>query len=392
LLVFPDVSKIDAVQNTRVVVIEHPEELEPYVAGWQHLAADAVESNVFYEPWMLMPALRLWSGEDKLVFVLIFTADGDAPAHRERLAGFFPLRYQTYYREFPVSTLKLWQYDYCFLSTPLVHKQNVGLVVAAFLEWLGDNPYAAALMEFRDIERDGPFHRALLEQLGQRQEVCVMDSYMRPMLTRRTDANAYLREALSKKRRKERARLRRRLSEMGRIDIIELEQGADVERWIAEFLALEAAGWKGRVGGAMKVDGASGDFFSTIAREAFSRGRLMMLGLYIDGRPAAMKCNFLATPGSFAFKIAYDETLGRFSPGVQLEIENIRRFHARRDLQWMDSCTAVENHFMMNHLWRDRKTIETVTIATGKWPGYVVVSLLPLRQRLRRTIKAAFLS
>jgi CelD/BcsL family acetyltransferase involved in cellulose biosynthesis len=375
---------------TRVVVVEHPEELEPHLAAWEELAADALEINVFYEPWMLMPALRLWSGEDNLVFVLIFTADGDAPSQGERLAGFFPLHFETNYREFPVSTLQLWQYDYCFLSTPLVRKRNAGKVVAAFLEWLADNPYAAALMEFRDIECGGPFHRVLLEQIGDRQEVCVMDSFMRPVLTRRVDANAYLRDALSKKRRKERARLRRRLSEMGRIDSIELEQDADLDRWIAEFLALEAAGWKGRLGSAMKLDEASCDFFSTILRDAFSRGRLMMLGIYIDGRPAAMKCNFLAPPGSFAFKIAYDESLGRFSPGVQLEIDNIRSFHARPALEWMDSCTAIEDHFMMNHLWRDRKSIQTMTIATGKWAGYLVVSLLPLRQRLRSKIKASF--
>jgi hypothetical protein len=31
-----------------------------------------------------------------------------------------------------------------------------------------------------------------------------------------------------------------------------------------------------------------------------------------------------------------------------------------------------------------------MTIATGKWAGNLVVSLLPLRQRLRSKIKASF--
>jgi hypothetical protein len=117
----------------------------------------------------------------------------------------------------------------------------------------------------------------------------------------------------------------------------------------------------------------------------------MMLGLYLDGRPVAMKCNFLAAPGSFSFKIAYDEGLGRFSPGMQLEIENIRRFHAQPRIEWMDSCTAVEDHFMMNHLWRDRREIQTLTVTTGHWSGDLVLSVLPIRQWIRRKVKGRFL-
>ena len=41
----------------------------------------------------------------------------------------------------------------------------------------------------------------------------------------------------------------------------------------------------------------------------------------------AMKCNFLSGAGSFAFKIAFDEAFARFSPGVQLEIDNVQAFH-----------------------------------------------------------------
>ncbi|HEY1268944.1 MAG TPA: GNAT family N-acetyltransferase [Candidatus Binatia bacterium] len=378
-------------EGSRVVVVD-PEQLEPYLLAWEELAADAVETNVFYEPWMLMPALRLWGGSDEIVLVLVFAIERLNGASRERLAGIFPLQYQTYYREVPIRTLKLWQYDYCFLSTPLVGNHGAARTVRAFLEWLAVNPLNAALMEFRDIDGDGAFHNLLIEELRRSgQLACVMDSYTRPVLTRRCDGETYLHESLAKKRRKELNRLRRRLADCGRVECFELEPSHDVTAWTDDFLALEAASWKGRAGSAMKLDAASREFFTTIACESFRRGRLMMLGLYLDGRAVAMKCNFLAAPGSFSFKIAYDESLSRFSPGMQLEIENIRHFHGKPCIQWMDSCTAVEDHFMMNHLWRDRRSIETLTVATGHWSGHLVVSVLPIRQWIRRKVKGGFL-
>ena len=46
-----------------VTVVEDLTDLEPYVSAWEGLAATALEPNVFYEPWMLMPAItraRRW--------------------------------------------------------------------------------------------------------------------------------------------------------------------------------------------------------------------------------------------------------------------------------------------------------------------------------------------
>ena len=68
-------------------------------------------------------------------------------------------------------------------------------------------------------------------------------------------------------------------------------------------------------------------FFSRIAREAFARGALSMLALRLDGVPIAMKCNLESGVGAFALKVAFDETYARFSPGVALEVEAIRRLH-----------------------------------------------------------------
>src|SRR6185369_12429325 len=45
-----------------VVIADDLTALEKHVAAWEELAVAAIEPNVFYEPWMLMPALRAYGG------------------------------------------------------------------------------------------------------------------------------------------------------------------------------------------------------------------------------------------------------------------------------------------------------------------------------------------
>ena len=134
-----------------------------------------------------------------------------------------------------------------------------------------------------------------------------------------------------------------------------------------DFLEIEASGWKGQEGSALAARQESRSFFLRVAREAFSRGRLMMLALRFNGRPIAVKFNLL----DYRELLAQDwlrRDYARYSPGLLLEVENVRRLHARLDIEWMDSC-AVAEHFMINRLWLDRRMIQTVLVPTGKGAG-----------------------
>jgi len=75
----------------------------------------------------------------------------------------------------------------------------------------------------------------------------------------------------------------------------------------------------------------------------------------------AMKCNLISGDELFCFKIAHDESLSGFSPGVLLELDNMTIFHNERSERIMDSCADPDNQ-MINRLWRDRRRIATVLI------------------------------
>jgi CelD/BcsL family acetyltransferase involved in cellulose biosynthesis len=369
-----------------IEVVRDPKMLAQHVSAWEDLAAHAVEPNVFYEPWMVLPALESLGAGCDLQFVLVFAAGPTGGASSPILCGLFPLERGRRYKSLPLVVLSLWKHLFCSLCTPLVRRGHARETMAAFFGWLKSDAENAALMEFRYINGDGAFSQLLIDHINEQGELSTLaECFTRALLKPATDADEYLRAAISGRHLKEMRRKRSRLLEIGNIGFDVLQLDEDPGPWIDEFLRLEASGWKGEQGTAFACDEAARAFFVTTAREAFRRGRLMMLSASLAGRPIAMKCNFLAGAGAFAFKIAYDESYGRFSPGVMLEIENIKLLHKAPGIEWMDSC-AVSTHPMINRLWLDRKTIQTVVVATGKGLGGLLVSALPLMRWAKRAI------
>lgn len=359
-----------------VVVARRASELEPFVREWRALAAAAAEPNVFYEPWMVLPAIEAFGAQQDLLFILIFTPP-ISPGQPRLLSGFFPLQRQRTHHGLPVRGVRLWKYLHCFLSTPLVRAACVEEVLKTFFEWLEASPEVGGILELEGIAHEGGLQQRIVYGLNGSARPNRSTFRTRALFRPAQDADTYLKHAVSRKRRKEYRRLANRLSETGRIEYRELGPEADVGQWIEDFLDLEASGWKGREGGALAADPKNRRFFTEVLTGAFQHRQLMMLALCRDGRPIAMKCNFLTGAGSFAFKIAFDEACARYSPGALLELENIHRLHDRHELRWMDSC-ADSGHPMIEGLWSDRRTVETLVVSTRSGIGGLIVSALPL--------------
>jgi CelD/BcsL family acetyltransferase involved in cellulose biosynthesis len=369
-----------------IEVVRSVDALEAHGPALEALAARAIEPNVFYEPWLLLPALRAYGQGARLEFVLVFQSDARATRGPDALVAFFPLERRHSYKRLPVHTLRLASHVHCFLCTPLVRADRARQALAAFLDWLGAG--TAAVMEFRDIAGEGPFHQLLVQMLHERaRPPWVVDWHTRALFRPRRDADAYVGAAISGRHAKELRRKHRRLAEQGRLEYRELKVGEDLQPWLEQFLELEARGWKGTVGGALACNARGRTFFATAVAEAHRRGRLMALGLYLDDRPLALKCNFLAADGSFAFKIAFDEAYAAWSPGLLLEFENIRRLHDRPEVRWMDSC-AHARHALINRIWLDRRTVQTLAFGTGRAPGDLAIALMSLLRWLHRTLVA----
>src|SRR5262245_6769229 len=108
-----------------VVIVDDLTGLEEHIAAWEELAAAAIEPNVFYEPWMLMPALRAYGGAGRLLFALVQTPDPARPLGPPLLCGFFPLELKDHFdgisKGLPLKTLCLWRkQEMIYLCAPLL--------------------------------------------------------------------------------------------------------------------------------------------------------------------------------------------------------------------------------------------------------------------------------
>ena len=230
---------------------------------------------------------------------------------------------------------------------------------------------------------EGPLHHALTTVAGdERRAFGLVHREERALLASHLGPEAYLEAALNGKKRKELRRQFARLSEQGQLAVERQDGAAGLTQWIARFLTLEAAGWKGKAGSALACAPATQALFREALEGAAARGRLERLALTLDDQPIAMLATFLTSPGAFSYKTAFDEQLARFSPGVLLQRENLALLE-RDGIAWCDSCAAAD-HPMIDHLWRERRAIGRISIAIGGRLRRTAFSLLLAAELGRR--------
>jgi CelD/BcsL family acetyltransferase involved in cellulose biosynthesis len=331
------------------------------IAAWRALADTAAEPNPFFEPDFVLPAARHLASRD---VGLLAVENGDGwsacmPVAPMRVGGFSP----------GVGT---WRHQYCFLGTPLVDRDRLEPAIGTLLRHpLGKGP---APLFMAEAMSDGPVLGALHHCLAEEKLAIVFEAdHERASLHRRSDG--VYSEGKRAHRRRELQRLWRRLEEdLG--EELEVEESTGERPVWEDFLELESSGWKGRNATALAADPSHATFFRELCASFAEAGRLQMLTLKAGKRIVAMKCNISAGDTLFCFKIGYDESLSRFSPGVQLERANVDVFHERRDEEFMDSCAAPDNK-MINRLWPDRRTIANLVLGRNGARGAVA------RQALR---------
>lgn len=324
-------------------------------AEWQALAADAAEPNCFNEPWFVAAGLKHLAGDE----VRLIEVRSAMP--REPLIGVLPVHIGADYGRMRVSHVRNWKHHHDFLAAPLIRHGYEGAFWCAVLRHLDAADWAPGFLHVNGLVEGGPVHHGLELAAGAHdREAAVVHRMERALLQSELGAEAYYETQVRKKKRKELKRLRNRLEELGPVALHALGPREAFEPWCDAFLSLEKRGWKGRARSALASRPETAAFFRDALAGARAAGRLEMLRLDLGDRPIAMLVNFLAAPGAFSFKIAFDEEFARFSPGVLIELENLRILD-RPDIAWMDSC-AAEKHNMIDSLWGGRRAIVRVSV------------------------------
>lgn len=354
-----------------------------FIAEWTDLAAAASEPNPFYEPPLLLPALAHLAGRKQVQVLAIRDR-----LMANRLVMLVPLKITSTYRGIPAKCAAPWRHIHTFLATPLVRCDYEREAVTGLMAHLAAE--GIPLLRLHHMAADGPVNEAVREIADT--AIATTRTFERAILNSDLDADSYLTASISKKKRKEYGRLKRRLAEEGDVtfETPDMSDPACVEGVVLEFLELERTGWKGQAGTAIATRPAEARFFIDACRAAAEAGSLAPLTLRVDNKPIASIINFKGQgaegAGLFSFKIAYDESYARFSPGVLLELELTARALTSKDVAWVDSC-ANPDHPMIDHLWRERRAMQDVTLATSKSTSAALVGLTAASEKSAASAK-----
>jgi CelD/BcsL family acetyltransferase involved in cellulose biosynthesis len=313
-------------------------DLKAVLPAWKRLADHSLAPSGLNAPELIMPLIRCMPGA-----ALATVKQGND------LLFALPV---TRWRRLP-KLLANWITPLTIIGEPHLDREFPQVALTCFINNL------KSPIVLHSIEVNGPFWNVLAKQDAQ---VAVLHSWQRAALHLTGTYDEWTESNFGAKRRKEYRRLNSRLSEMGKFGALSLEPGRDCRNWVAELLALEAAGWKGKRGTAMAAKPALRAALFEACHFLAVAGKLRFWKLTIDGKPIASMYAIVEGDRAWLGKIAYDETYAKFSPGVLLILFATEKLFAEGGITLADSC-AIPGHPMIENIWRDRLKVADVMVA-----------------------------
>ena len=278
------------------------------------------------------------------------------------------------------------------LATPVVDRNCPDAAFEAMLDCIADDPELPKIAAFDMMGTGGPTYAALMRVLTRRGgSVCVFEQSTRPRLESNLDGKAYLESSLSSSTRKKLRQHRRRLSEKGRLESVIASEPQAVRSALEQFLAMEAAGWKGAQGTALLSNKADAAFIRGAIGGLAERGCASIHSLNLDGKPVSMQIVARAGDVAFTWKTTYDEAFHEFSPGALLLEDYTAAFLADESIAAVDSCSFDDTGLMS--AWSERQPIADlwIDVRRGGSLGFGLVSGAQKHYRdLRGAAKRAY--
>ena len=351
----------------------------PWISAWRALGAAASIRNPFYEAGYALAAAPSFGAGVRLLMV----ADRPPEEAGARLLALWPCRRPWRRWGVPLPLLMGWTHGHCPFGAPLLD----GADPAAALAGLLAAPRALGLpprLLMPNAPADGPLAALLGRYPGRRAAYWphargMLDLEGLPDARRLT----YLGHLSGRRRRK--LRLARARLEAG--GPVALEVVADPEGLPAAFddyVALEAAGWKGRAGTDLSRRPDEAAFLRAVVADLGGECRLRIARLRRGDRTLAAAILPLTGRQAWVLKIAHDEADPEAAPGVQLVHRLTEAVLAGSEIDRIDSC-APPDLALGSTFWTERRGIAHLLVEAGRDPLFPLARALErLRERVAR--------
>lgn len=345
----------------------------PWIPAWRALGAAARIRNPFYEADYAVAARGAFGAGVRLLLI----ADRPPEEPGVRLLAAWPFRVSWRRWGVPLPLLTGWTHGYCPFGAPLLDGADPAGALAALLaapRVLGLPPR----LYWPNAPADGPL-MDLLAACGPRRAAYWPHARGLLDLTARAPEarTAYL-DHLSGPRRRKLRRARALLEADGPVLFEILEAPEDLETALDSYVALEAAGWKGRAGTGLGQRPEEVAFLRAALSALGAAGGVRVVRLRRGERTLAAAILPVTGADAWVLKIAHDEAQPEAAPGVQLVH---RLTEAVLSGAWgidrIDSC-APPDFALGSTFWTERRPIAHLLVEAGRDP------LFPVARRLER--------
>jgi len=359
------------------------QELVEQIAGeWRRLCDESGDEEVFYRPEWAQAYLQAFEPKAEVIVISCWAG--------ERLRGILPLvRRQTFVSGFPVAALTI---------PANVHSLRASLTICP---GAGQSALHALWQATKNLPRWDLIDVAnVVEGNGLDRIVALAAADGYRTTRKRTSQTLYLRidasagstsdksaqpPWLAGTRPKFRSHLRRAKRQLEEQGTLELKHysAADPEA-LQKFYDLEASGWKGTEGTAIRCDARTQQFYDSVAQAAARDGYLSLDFLELNGKPIAGHFGFNLRGRYFLAKAGYDEAFRRHGPGQLLVNEILSQTPERglREFDFVGPATWDESRWASA-----RRTNYRVFIFRKNWYGELLYELrISVRDLARRML------
>jgi CelD/BcsL family acetyltransferase involved in cellulose biosynthesis len=311
------------------------QELVEQIAGeWRRLCDESGDEEVFYRPEWAQAYLQAFDPKAEVIVISAWAG--------ERLRGILPLvRRRAFVSCLPVVTLTIPANVHSLRASLTVCSGEEGAVTLKALWQAAINLSGWDLIDVANVVEGNALDRfvGLAKADGYRMaRKRISQTLYLPIdaSVSSTSDKAAQPPWLAGTRPKFRSHLRRAKRQLEEQGTLELKHysAADPEA-LKKFYDLEASGWKGAEGTAIKCHPSTRQFYDAVAQAAARDGYLSLDFLELNGKPIAGHFGFNLRGRYFLAKAGYDEAFRRHGPG-QLLVNEILGQTPQRGLREFD--------------------------------------------------------
>lgn len=328
--------------SLRTVTVRDFDALAPHAAAWDRLGWEAPQKTPTLLPSWVDAFLRHRLKPNENWFCSFAYLD-------DTLVGVLPIivsRHSLLRQHWPLLRTA------CDALTPsgdvLLASEYATLAFRALLEEVNRQVPNHHGLEFKAVCCNSPLWKATAEGVDNYILLTGLQS-LYSYLNTEGDFGTY-RARLGKLRRDLR-RFHRKLEGRGPVSR-EIRKGpAAGEAFLSEFVALEASGWKGRVGTTILNDQRASSFYTTLVRNFALQGRLEWQAIRVGDRLVAAGMGVRCGTTLMLPKLAFDESFSECRPGSLLVETIIENAFARQEIVELNPMSSLSwsCHWRMGH-------------------------------------------